>query len=59
MKKVIRILVFLSYSTIANALIAQESGQYYLVQQPLKFKDGVYTNIGMVKKNSPIPSTWI
>jgi len=59
MKKVLRILVILSYSTIASALIAQESDQHYLVQQSLKFRDGVYTNIGMVKKNSPIPSTWI
>ncbi|RLD93832.1 MAG: hypothetical protein DRJ29_07645 [Bacteroidetes bacterium] len=47
------------YSTIASALIAQESDQYYLDKQPLKFRDGVYANIGMVEKNSPIPSTWI
>ena len=59
MKKVLRILVFLSYSTIASALIAQETEKYHLGQQSLKFRDGVYTNIGMVKKNSPIPSTWI
>jgi hypothetical protein len=59
MKKVLRILVILSYSTIASALIAQETEQYHLDQQSLKFRDGVYTNIGMVKKNCPIPSTWI
>ncbi len=57
--KVLRILVVLSYSTIASALIAQETEKYYLDQQALKFRDGVYTNIGMVKKNRPIPSTWI
>ena len=59
MKKVIRILVVLSYSTFASALIAQETDLYHLNQQSLKFKDGVYTNIGMVKNNCPIPSTWI
>ncbi len=59
MKKVLRILVIMLYSTIASALIAQESDQYYLDKQPLKFRDGVYANIGMVEKNSPIPSTWI
>jgi hypothetical protein len=59
MKNVLRILVILSYSTIASALIAQETEQYYLDQQSLKFRDGVYTNISMVKKNCPIPSTWI
>ena len=59
MKRVLRVLVILSYSTFASALIAQETEQYHLDQQSLKFRDGVYTNIGMVKKNSPIPSTWI
>ena len=59
MNKVLRILVILSYSTIASAIIAQETEQYQLNQQLLKFRDGVYTNIGMVKKNSPIPSIWI
>jgi hypothetical protein len=59
MQLVLRILVFLSYSTIASSLIAQEAEKYYLDQQALEFKDGVYTNIGMVKKNSPIPSTWV
>ena len=59
MKKVLRILVILSYSTIASSLIAQETEKYYLDQQSLKFRDGVYTNIGMVKNNCPIPSTWI
>lgn len=59
MKKVLRILVILSYSTISSALIAQETEQYHLDQQSLKFRDGVYINISMVKKNCPIPSTWI
>ena len=59
MKKVIRVLVVLSFSTLASALIAQETEQYNLDQKSLKFKDGVYTNIGMVKDNCPIPSTWI
>ena len=56
MKNVIRILVVLSYSTLASALIAQETGLYNLDQKSLKYRDGVYTNIGMVKKNAPIPS---
>lgn len=59
MRKALRILLFISYSTIASALFAQETVQYHRYQQSLKFKDGVYTNIGMVKDNSPIPSTWI
>jgi len=52
-------LVILLYSTIASALIAQEPVQYHSNQQSLKFRDGVYTNIGMVKNNCPIRSTWI
>ena len=59
MRNVIRILVVLSFSTISFALIAQKTEQYNLYQKSLKFRDGVYTNYGMVKKNSPIPSTWI
>ena len=59
MKIVLRILVILSYTTIAPALFAQESEQYYLNKKAFKFKDGVYTNIDMVKGNCPIPSTWI
>ncbi len=55
----IRVLFIISYSTIASALVAQEIEQYQLHQQAFKFRDGVYTNIGMVEKNSPIPSTWI
>lgn len=59
MKIELRILVFLSFSMIASALNAQETEKYHLDQQPLKYRDGIYTNIDMVKKNSPIPSTWI
>ena len=59
MKNVIRILLIFSYTTFASALFAQESEPYYLNQQALKFRDGVYTNIDMVKNNGPIPSTWI
>jgi len=59
MKKVFRALVILSYSIIASAVIAQETDKHYLDQEPLKFRDGIFTNIDMVKKNSPIPSTWI
>ena len=55
----LRILVYLSYSMIASALYAQETEKYYQDQQALKFRDGIYLNIDMVKKNSPIPSTWI
>ena len=59
MRKALRILVIFSYSSISYALIAQEAKQYNLDQQSLNFKEGVYTNIGMVKNNAPIPSTWI
>ena len=59
MRNVIRILVVLSFSTISFALNAQKTEQYNLYQKSPKFRDGVYTNYGMVKKNSPIPSTWI
>ena len=52
-------MAIISYSTIASALIAQETEQYNLNQKSFKFRDGVYTNIGMVEKNAPIPSTWI
>jgi len=52
--------VILSYSTLASVLIfAQETHKYSLDQQALQFRDGVYANIDMVKKNRPIPSTWI
>ena len=57
MKIELRILVFLSFSMIASALNAQETEKYHLDQQPLKYRDKIYTNIDMVKKNSPIPST--
>ena len=59
MKKVVRILVVLSFSTLSSALIAQESDLYHLNQQSFKFRDGIYTNIGMIKNNCPIPSIWI
>jgi len=59
MKNVLGILLILSYSAIASALIAQETAPYFLDQRSLKFRDGVYTNIDMVIKNCPIPSTWI
>lgn len=59
MKNIIRILAIISYSTIASVLIAQETEHYNLDQKSFKFRDGVYTNIGMVEKNAPIPSTWI
>ena len=59
MKNIIRILIIISYSPIASALIAQETEHYNLDQKSFKFRDGVYTNIGMVEKNAPIPSTWI
>ena len=52
-------MLLLSCSTIASTSIAQEPEQHYLDQRSIKFRDGVYANIGMVKKNSPIPSTWI
>jgi len=44
---------------ISFAVHAQETLKHSLDQQTLKFRDGVYTNIDMVKKNRPIPSTWI
>ncbi len=38
MKKVVRILVVLSFSTLTSALIAQETDLYHLNQQSLKFR---------------------
>lgn len=59
MKKVLRILLIFSCSINATALMGQGNRQYYQIQQELKFKDGLYANIDMVMKNSPIPDTWI
>lgn len=59
MKTALRICIFLSCSSIASALIAQESDGFYLDHTPFQFTDGVYTNIEMVKKNRPIPPAWI
>lgn len=59
MKKGIQILLILSCSSIASNLWAQEKAGYYWDQQSIKFRDGVYTSIDMVKNNSPIPSSWI
>lgn len=42
MKKVVRILLVLSFSTLTSALIAQETDLYHLNQQSLKFRDGIY-----------------
>ena len=59
MNKIVRILFVLSYSTIAWSIFAQEAEQSHLNQESLEFRDGVYTNVDMVKKNLPIPSTRI
>lgn len=59
MKRVVRILVILSISTIASSLIAQETEKYYLDHESLILREGIYANIDMVNNNSPIPSTWI
>lgn len=48
MKKVLRILFILTYSTIVTTVLAQSP----------EFNDGIYTNVEMVKNNRPIPSTW-
>ena len=56
---VLRLLVILSCSTIASGLIAQSTTQYYTTHQSVKFRPGVYVKIDMVKRNRPIPSTWI
>lgn len=59
MINVLRILLILSCATSVSALIGQETRKHFLDPQPLKFKDGIYANIGMVKSNSPLSPTWI
>lgn len=59
MNNVVRILLILSYSTIAWSVFAQEAEQSHLNQQSLEFREGVYANVDMVQKNLPIPSTRI
>jgi hypothetical protein len=59
MNKVLPILLILSSACIASAAIAQEIAPHYLDPLPIKFKDGVYANINMVKSNSPLSPTWI
>lgn len=59
MSRDLQILVILLYITIGSAIHAQETYKYAPDRHALKFRDGVYTNIEMVKKNRPIPSTWI
>jgi len=54
-----RILFILSAFILASNLLAQEKAGHYWEQHSINFRDGVFTNIDMVKKNSPIPSTWI
>jgi hypothetical protein len=54
-----RILVLLTFSTFASALIAQETEKYVLDHVSPRFNDGIYTNIDMIRCNCPIPSTWI
>jgi hypothetical protein len=58
-KKAVRILLILSYSAMSFAIFAQETEQSHLNQSSLKFKDGIYANVEMVKKNCPVPSTRI
>jgi len=48
MNKTLGILVILAISTPASTLLAQ-----------VKFRDGIFANIDMVRTNSPIPATWI
>jgi len=57
--KVAGIFLILLYSAMSSAIVAQETGQSHLKQSSFKFKDGVYANVEMVKKNSPVPSTRI
>lgn len=59
MKKGIPILFIFSAFIIASNLLAQENAGLYWEQHTINFRDGIFTNIDMVKKNSPIPSTWI
>ena len=54
-----RILTLLVLSTISSFLIAQGTKKDYLGLKSLQFNEGIYINMGMVKRNSPIPPTWI
>lgn len=48
MNKIVGILVILACAATASTLPAQ-----------VKFRDGVFANVDMVKKNAPIPPSWI
>jgi len=59
MNILIRILGIVSTVTIASPLFAQGVYRYNPDQPSYEFKEGIYINVDMVKKDSPIPSTWI
>lgn len=53
------IVILLVLSTFSPAVIAQGTEKDHLGLRSLEFKEGVYINLGMVKRNAPVPPTWI
>lgn len=47
------------FSIPVSALLAQKAEKFHLDHPSPEFRDGIYTNIEMVKNNSPIPASWI
>ena len=58
METVIRILAIIFFSIISSASFSQGIDGYYKVEEQ-QFKEGIYPNVELVKKNSPIPPEWI
>lgn len=54
-----RILIVLVLSAITPEVVAQARNRDHLGLRSLEFKEGVYINLGMVKRNNPVPPTWI
>jgi hypothetical protein len=59
MIKASRIILFLLVSGISSEAIAQGIKKDTQGSTSLEFRDGVFINMGMLKKNRPIPSKWI
>ena len=54
-----RILALLMLIAIGSAVAAQSTKKDHLALRSLEFKEGVFINMGMLKRNNPIPPNWI
>ena len=59
MKMALGIYVLLVFSACTSAAFAQGTKKSDLNLESLEFREGVYINLGMLKRNDPIPSRWI